>query len=283
MPRTSPFRATAAHHHLLQALHAGDDEAVAPAARCSSTRRRGIFFCCSNTASSVAPVSMRKVSTCNWPCADAQRVPFGSAGVSWWRAGRAGRRARRSPDPRRAASRPRCFRGSTAAASALRSSGLITPVTGFLCRRLVGLHGLDQPLAEFAVDRPGEVAAPGEIVLDRHAVGLRDRRIGVLQARRLAARCRRRRCRWSRILDFGFAAAASSFLSGIRLRLGGFGFFRADFGFGSGFAALAARVASGAGIGPRIALRERRRASQNHGQNRSGNAHTNPDTAGAAP
>ena len=44
-----------------------------------STRRRGIFFCCSNTPSIVAPVSMRKVSICNWPCSEDQRVPFGNA------------------------------------------------------------------------------------------------------------------------------------------------------------------------------------------------------------
>ncbi len=55
-------------------------------------------------------------------------------------------------------------------------------------------------------------------------------------------------------LDFGFAAAASSFLSASGLvASAGFGlaasFFRADFGFGSGFAVLAARVASGTGTG----------------------------------
>jgi len=44
-----------------------------------ATRRRGIFFCCSNTASNVAPVSMRKVSTYNCPCSEDQRVPFCSA------------------------------------------------------------------------------------------------------------------------------------------------------------------------------------------------------------
>ena len=98
-----------------------------------ATRRRGIFFCCSNTASSVAPVSMRKVSTCNWPCSEAQRVPFGTGVIlvaSWpgrpTRAPVTGSSASRQPTS--------CLRGSTAAASAVRSSGLITPVTGFLCR-----------------------------------------------------------------------------------------------------------------------------------------------------
>ena len=99
-----------------------------------STRRRGIFFCCSNTASSVAPVSMRKVSTCNWPCSELQRVPFVPGVVLV--ASRPGRPTRAPVDRvlGRAASRPACLRGSTAAASAVRSSALITPVTGFLCR-----------------------------------------------------------------------------------------------------------------------------------------------------
>ena len=149
-----------------------------------STRRRGIFFCCSNTASSVAPVSMRKVSICNWPCSELQRVPL-TPGVTLV-ASRPGR-PRRAPVTGSSISRqptsllPRLDgRGKRRALLRAHHAG-----HRILVPRLVGLHGRDQPVAEFAVDRPGEVAAPGEVVLDRHALGQRDRGVGVLQSRRL--------------------------------------------------------------------------------------------------
>ena len=147
-----------------------------------------LFFCCSNTASSVAPVSMRKVSTCSCPCSEDQRVPFCSAVVLVRELGRAGRRARRSPGPRPAASRPRCLRGFDGGGE--RRALLRAQHAGvrILVPRLERLHGGDQPLAELAVDRAGEVAGPGEVVLDRDAVGARDRGVGVLQARRLRGR-----------------------------------------------------------------------------------------------
>ena len=78
----------------------------------------------------VAPVSMRKVSICNWPCSDDQRVPFGAVAL-----GANGRHA----DPRagdRIVGEPRQpvrfvrRRDSSAA----RSPALSTPVTGFLWR-----------------------------------------------------------------------------------------------------------------------------------------------------
>ena len=268
----------------------GDDEDVAPAARCSGSRRRGIFFCCSNTASSVAPVSMRKVSTWNWPCAEPSACRSARASL-WWRAwpGRprrapvTGSSTRRQPTSLLAAARRR--RRAPRAPPALS-----TPVSWILVPRLEGLHGRDQPLAEFAVDRAGEVAGPGEVVLDRHAVGLRDRRIGVLQARGLGD-AGARRCRWSRTFGGLLRLRRGGLVPSCprpawprRLRLGGFLFAR-RLRFRLRLRSLGGGVASGDrhGIGPRVALRERRRASQNHGQNRSGNAHTNLDAPAPHP
>ena len=88
-----------------------------------------------------------------------------------------------------------------------------------LVPRLVGLHRRDQPLAEFAVDRAGEVAAPGQIVLDRHAVGRAGSRhrcpAGPTAWR---AACRRRRCRWSAGLAVGLAVRGLGFRLGRRRR-----------------------------------------------------------------
>ena len=76
MPRTSPFRAKPRTTIFFNPC-IPEMTKLSACSALLATRRRGIFFCCSNTASSVAPVSMRKVSTWSWPCSEAQRVPFG--------------------------------------------------------------------------------------------------------------------------------------------------------------------------------------------------------------
>ena len=160
MPRTSPFSREAAHQHLLQPLHAGDDEAVAPAARCSRrggaasssaarTRRRASRRCrCGRSRPATGPA--RRTSACR-SCRGVTLVA--SLPGRPTRAPVTGSSASRQPTS--------CLRGSTAAASASRSSAAHHAGDRILVPRLVGLHGRDQPLAEFAVDRAGVVAAPG--------------------------------------------------------------------------------------------------------------------------
>ena len=110
-----------------------------------------------------------------------------------------------------------------------------------LVPRLVGLHGRHQPLAEFAVDRAGEVAAPGQVVLDRHALGRRDRGVGVLQARRLAGGCACGGAAGGRGLGFGGGLS----LRGFCLGTGGVAIFSLGLGLASAWLGLASALASG--------------------------------------
>ena len=121
---------------------------------------------------------------------------------AWWRTSPECRRARRSPDPRPAASRPRRWRGATAAASAARSSGAQQAGDLELVALLVVLHRLGEPVAELAVGRAAVVAGPGQVELDRQ------------RGRRAAAPCRcragraasvRRRLQLPVVADFALA------------------------------------------------------------------------------
>ena len=125
---------------------------------------------------------MRKVSICNWPCAELQRVPVVPrvVTVAILPAGRRGRRSTGSSITLPADSLlPRWRTAADNARAFLRAehAGRLA-----LLALLIGHHGVDQPVAELAVDQAVVVAGPDQVGLERGPFGRRDCGIGVAQA-----------------------------------------------------------------------------------------------------
>ena len=176
----------AAHDHLLQPLHAGDDERFRLNRAALDTAARQLLLLLEHALQCRAGVDAEcfdlQLALLRGPARAVGAGRLLVASLAGQADARSGDRVFGEPPADRLLARRDRGRKRRALRRAHHACDRI------LVPRLVGLHGLHQPLAELAVDRSAEIAAPGQVVLDRHAIGHRDCGVSVLQAGGL---CRR--------------------------------------------------------------------------------------------